>query len=123
MRTAIAAALAVGLGLGVTPAAQAVPTTPFELIYGESYFRGQIAWYSRSYQVTGTLHTVGCLGVQDAAYDVRDGVPHLVSQRSTSLRCDKHEQLSSSNQAEGVDFVMLSLSDGADGAQKKIDRP
>lgn len=123
MRTALAAALVVGLGLGVTPAAQAVPTTPFELVLGKSYFRGQIAWYSASYQVTGTLHTVGCLRVQDAAYDVRDGVPHLVSQHSTGLRCDKHEQLSSSNQAEGVDFVMLSLSTVTDGTQEKVDRP
>lgn len=69
-------------GLGAAPVAHAVPTTPFNVVYGDSYYRGNMAWNTKSYTITGTLHTEGCLVVRNACWTTRARVASAISTRS-----------------------------------------
>lgn len=118
----VATAIAAIAALGAAPVAQAVPTTPFNLVYGESYFRGNIAWNAASYTVTGKLHTDGCLSVRTTGYALRDGVPHQLNDSSTGPLCDVDRQVKITY-SWGADFVRLALNEGSAGTQQRVDRP
>lgn len=122
MSRLVAAALIGLAGLGVTPAAQAAPTSPFDLVVGDSYFRGNITWNSGSYIVSGKLHTEGCLSVRTTGYALRDGVPHQLNDSSTGPLCDVDRQVKATY-VWGADFVRLALNKGTTGAKQRVDRP
>lgn len=122
MSRLLVAVVAAAAITGMTPAAQAVPTTPFNLVYGNSYFRGNVAWNAASYTVTGRLHTEGCLSVRTTGYAIRDGVPQVLNDSSTGPQCDVDKQIKATY-LWAADFVRLSLNQGSNGVQQRVDRP
>jgi opacity protein-like surface antigen len=123
LKTRLAVAVIAAAAItAAAPAAWAVPTSPFNLVNGPSYFRGNIAWNAGSYTVTGTLHTEGCLSVRTTGYAVRDGVPHVLNDSNTGPLCDQDRHMKATY-LWNADFVRLSLNKGSSGVQQRIDRP
>ena len=113
---AAAAALTAFAGIampGGAASATTEATTHFDIIYGNTYFVGDITWYNRSVEVDGTLHGISCRTVVATTYTTDLSRPPL-DERSTSPVCNasvvEHIPLNADVYG-GAAYVVMNLDD------------